>query len=371
MKLPGARRKLADPVSEESSTSDEESENEKPKKTIEKKNDKEKIKVSDLPYRKVPALKPVVEVPPVPVRRIPENPVGAKKETNYKNVAPIEEKVDVDEVVERILGGDITISHAELFALSKKYRDAMMGKLARKRVPVGPLQKVVYLGEEPDSEKEREVTSEERVTVNLNSLAEAKKVKRHVLEETGDTAQNWVVEDPILQYLDTLSPEERKKQVFVGRESETLRVIPALINGVKEEEALLDTGSQIVSMSKETAVACQIQWDPDVTINMQSANGHIEKTCGLARDVPFRFGAVAVYLQVHVLASPAYKVLLGRPFDVLTESEVRNTLSGGQVLVITDPNTKQRTVLPTYARGELPSLLKREKLVNFQEASRI
>ena len=31
-----------------------------------------------------------------------------------------------------------------------------------------------------------------------------------------------------------------------------------------------------------------------------------------------------MYLQVHVISLPAYDVLLGWPFDVLTESVVRN-----------------------------------------------
>lgn len=100
----------------------------------------------------------------------------------------------------------------------------------------------------------------------------------------------------------------------------TLRVIPALVNDLREEEALLNSGSQIVSMSRETAIDCKIMWDPDVTINMQSANGQISRTCGQAKNVLFAFSEVTVYLQVHVVDNPPYEILLGRPFDVLTES---------------------------------------------------
>ncbi|KAF9439902.1 hypothetical protein P691DRAFT_689353, partial [Macrolepiota fuliginosa MF-IS2] len=173
--------------------------------------------------------------------------------------------------------------------------------------------------------------------------------------------------DPILQYLESLPDKERGKQVFVARESETLRVVTSLINGVRNEEALLDNGSQIISMSRDVAMACQLSWDPDVTINMQSANGQVERTCGLAVDVPFSLGGITIYLQVHVMENPAYRVLLGRPFDVLTESQVRNLASGGQIVVITDPNTQKRAVLPTYPRGESPIVLSRnQKLgVNF------
>ncbi|EKM73230.1 hypothetical protein AGABI1DRAFT_18256, partial [Agaricus bisporus var. burnettii JB137-S8] len=131
---------------------------------------------------------------------------------------------------------------------------------------------------------------------------------------------SWVVEDPILQYLETLSEEERRSRVFVARESETLRVVATTVNGVRNEEALLDNGSQIISMSRDAAIACQLAWDPDITINMQSANNQVQRTCGSAKDVPFSMGGITVYLQVHVMENPAYRVLLGRPFDVLTES---------------------------------------------------
>jgi len=138
-------------------------------------------------------------------------------------------------------------------------------------------------------------------------------------------------------------------------------VIPALVNDVREEEALLDSGSQIVSMSRTSAIDCKVTWDPDVTINMQSANGQISRTCGLAKNVPFSFGEVTVYLQVHVVDNPPYKILLGRPFDVLTESRITNSAEGTQMIVITDPNTKHRATLPTYAKGQLP----KAKEVNF------
>ncbi|KXN91871.1 hypothetical protein AN958_11626 [Leucoagaricus sp. SymC.cos] len=105
----------------------------------------------------------------------------------------------------------------------------------------------------------------------------------------------------------------------------TLRVITALINKVHKEEALLDSGSQIISMSCEATSTCRITWDPELTINMQSANGQITKTCGLAKNVPFNFENVTIYLQVHVMEQAPYRVLLGRPFDVITESQITNS----------------------------------------------
>jgi hypothetical protein len=76
-------------------------------------------------------------------------------------------------------------------------------------------------------------------------------------------------------------------------------------------------------MSKVVAVKLEVTWDPDITVQMQSANRTPEQMLGLAKNVPFLFGPITVYLQVHVMEKPAYKVLLGRPFDMITESEVR------------------------------------------------
>jgi len=51
-----------------------------------------------------------------------------------------------------------------------------------------------------------------------------------------------------------------------------LRSIYPLVNNARQEEALLDSGSQIVSMSKDAAISLKMSWDPDISINMQSAS---------------------------------------------------------------------------------------------------
>ena len=73
---------------------------------------------------------------------------------------------------------------------------------------------------------------------------------------------------------------------------------------------------------------------------------------GLAKNVPFALGPVTVYLQVHIIRDPAYQVLLGRPFDTLTESNVQNFVDGMQTITITDPNSGKRCTIPTYERGK-------------------
>ena len=92
-------------------------------------------------------------------------------------------------------------------------------------------------------------------------------------------------------------------------------------------------------MAKSVAIMLGIAWDPDITVQMQSANRTLERTLGLAKNVSFLFGKITVYLQVQVIENVAYKVLLGRPFDTIMESVIMNKKDGSQSLTLTDPNT--------------------------------
>ena len=119
----------------------------------------------------------------------------------------------------------------------------------------------------------------------------------------------------------------------------------------------MDSGSQIVSMSERVALTTGLTWNPDICIHMQSANKQVEKTLGLARNVPFLLGDLTVYLQVHIIRDPAYDVLLGRPFDALTESLIKNTSTCSHTITLTDPNTCRRFTIPTFERGAAPQVL--------------
>lgn len=179
----------------------------------------------------------------------------------------------------------------------------------------------------------------------------------HIVTETnGELPEGSVIMgDPVLQYLDTLGPDEKAKPILVKSSeiSAALRCVFPKINGEMKIEAITDSGSQIVSMLESVAIELSIQWKTDVQIFMQSANGGVEKTCGLARNVPFIFGDVVVYLQVHILKRAPYKCLLGRPFEILTESVFASKRDGEVSLTLTDPFTGARCTIPTYARGSI------------------
>jgi hypothetical protein len=84
---------------------------------------------------------------------------------------------------------------------------------------------------------------------------------------------------------------------------------------------------------------------------MQDVHGGLEETAGLARNVPFQVGEITIYLQLHVQKSAPFEVLIGRPFDVLTESVIKNHSNGNQEVTITDPNTGNKCTMGTYVRA--------------------
>jgi hypothetical protein len=139
-------------------------------------------------------------------------------------------------------------------------------------------------------------------------------------------------------------------------DSAPLRVVYPLINGTGQVESIIDGGSQIVSMALAIAEYLGLTWDPDINIYMQSANAQVEKSVGLAKNVAFRFGDITIYLQVHIIQEPAYKVLLGRPFEILTASVAVNKRDGSQILTLTDPQTQKRCTLPTLERGTVRNI---------------
>jgi hypothetical protein len=201
----------------------------------------------------------------------------------------------------------------------------------------------------------------------ISKLPEA---THEILEEDQERMHEGdvIIGDPVSQYLAVLKPGKKSRIVIVARELQGLRAIYPLINRVGEVESLLDSGSQIISMAETVAQKSEISWDPDIIIDMESANRFLEKTLRLAKNVPIACGGITVYLQIHILSNPAYKILL-RPFDTITESLVKNERDENQTLTLTDPNTGERCQMHMYERGKAPEILKRVVKLDFRLAS--
>jgi len=64
-------------------------------------------------------------------------------------------------------------------------------------------------------------------------------------------------------------------------------------------------------MSEDICHMLGLVYDPEVVLNMQSANSEVDKSLSLMWNIPFCVGEVTIYLQVHVIQSLAYDILLG------------------------------------------------------------
>lgn len=332
------------------------------------------------PFREVP---PVAEVPIEQVARAHNKKAQrelrrtSREDLSFQRRAPVERDTDVDKVVRKILDTDINVSAQEFSGVAPLVREKLRKLFSRQRI------KSLYVEEdgrvqfdfsdreesilepstvEPDlpfqgSEDDKFPTPGAEDDYILSSGLPGRKVFTNMEVKPGLPLGALVIPDPVACYFEETPANERKRVVVkVAAESLPLRVLFPLINGTLNEESVMDGGSQIVAMAKDVAMKLGLSWDPDVKIHLQSANGEFELSEGLARNVSFKFNDIVCYLQVHVIDKPAYKVLLGRPFDALLRTELKTNADGTQELILQDPVTGHRAVVPTYDRNQPPRI---------------
>ncbi|KAK1218941.1 hypothetical protein PQX77_018348 [Marasmius sp. AFHP31] len=235
---------------------------------------------------------------------------------NYKYKSPIETDAAIERVIQAGLASTVTISQADLLAIAPDYRRRMKDSVTSRRVGINA-----------------ETTS--------NSL---------VVE---DPVESFLLQNPTVDVFNAVmngfGDAKAGDKFFVAKDSQSIRAVNAIV-GERVVHSILDSGCSIVAMSDAACNALHLMFDESFRIPVQSANGDTDWTLGLARNVPFKFGDVTAFLQVHIVPSPAYDVLLGRPFDILTQSIVRNFLSGDQHISLHDPNTHKNVTIPTLPR---------------------
>jgi hypothetical protein len=298
---------------------------------------------------------PFAGVKPLPeVTREKRRPAEGEKESKggYRNIAPLQDDERAISLIKEALKTPIHVTTEDLLNISATARQELRKLLTKKRV-----EKTQSLMTKEIEENQNVIHAEQLPSASYEVLEE---------ERSGIPKGSLIVGDPVEQYLGSLKPGEMPKKVVVAPESVGLRAVYPLINGKGKVESLLDGGSQIVSMARDTAIELKIAWNPNITVHMESANKALEETLGLAKNVPLIFGHIVIYLQVHIIREPAYKVLLGRPFDSVTESLVKNEKNGSQTLTLTDPNTGERCAMSTYERGKQPGILPKPLNMDFQ-----
>ena len=261
----------------------------------------------------------------------------------------------VDKTEQSVLDG---VTVGDLVAMSPEYAKELRKTVSRTRQPLKPAALLGMIGQ---GEAELPFMDDGDVipqagdpeVINIEDLPVVDSFFVATAEDIGLQPGGLVATDPVLQYYSSLESWQTAKPVCIpAPQTSSIRVLFPIVNNVGEVESIVDSGSQIVSMSQHVAEQKGVMWDPDLPIYMQSANGNMQKTAGLARNVPFLFADLAIYLQVHVIPQAAYDILLGRPFDILTASTVQNRTDGTQTVTIKDPGSKRRITLPTHEKGK-------------------
>ena len=175
--------------------------------------------------------------------------------------------------MECLLGGSITFTTKEILRMAPELREELKKIISQKRVATEDIKEVKFV-DELVNVKEEEV----EYLSNFNVAT----VQVLMQARGGMPKGVLVVSDLVIQYLEELAEGEVPKKIVVAMESSSLRALHPIINGNRTEEALLDRGSQIVSMAKDVAVRLKVPWNPEIVIHMQSANRQLEKTLGLA-----------------------------------------------------------------------------------------
>ncbi|KIY47454.1 hypothetical protein FISHEDRAFT_74564 [Fistulina hepatica ATCC 64428] len=229
----------------------------------------------------------------------------------YHSAAPIEDDDAARTIYEAILDGKTVIKNRHLLSIVPEVRHQI-----------------------------RDATTTRRIVAQPIKAAQAS-------SSTAKLPAKAVATDPIVSYYQG-QLSDAPPPVIKGATSSTLHMVMPLVNSIEEVESVLDGGCQIVAMSKRCASNLGVAWNPDECINLQSANGVKDKTLGLARDVPFQFHDMTIYLQCHIIDMPAYDVLLGHPFYELTTAVTCSFMSGKESLTLKDLNNRWHLTFLTY-----------------------
>jgi hypothetical protein len=142
------------------------------------------------------------------------------------------------------------------------------------------------------------------------------------------------------------------RNLLVAKESHSLHAVTPKIEGLHNVECILDSGSQIVSISEAVWRTLNRELNPCWKITMQSTNGSCDESLGLVENLELEISGMKLHVQAHVIRNPAYDILLSRPFDILTASHIKNYQDESQTITITNPNSSKMVSIPTVLHGQ-------------------
>ena len=278
------------------------------------------------PYQKT---KDAAYVPPVNrnVGAPAKPPTQPRAEPAYKTLPPVHNAAIAADIYKRSMEAPITITQRELLSLSPEVRLQVREVTTTKQVLTENKQPMQTF-----------VVEEEEATEEIPISAFAYQHAPHRIPPEGST----IIPDPIETYYKSLKhgQEPDLDRLTVAKESTAIRSLYALVASSQKIECTVDPGCQIIAMAESVCHLLSLAYDPRIRLNMESANGTFDWSLSLARNVSLVIGDIALYFQVHVIASPSYAILLSQPFA-----------NEDQTITITDPNSSKQCTIPTFPQG--------------------
>lgn len=99
-------------------------------------------------------------------------------------------------------------------------------------------------------------------------------VEIHRSDLEGVPKGGTIIEDEVPTYLKKRANDEEDDLVVV-QESLALRIVRPVVDNQRKIEAIIDRGCQIIAMSQAICHDLGLTYNPQFTLNMQSANGEV------------------------------------------------------------------------------------------------
>jgi hypothetical protein len=191
--------------------------------------------------------------PPIPV-------IGKKSEPAYKTQPPIYDVSITADIYDRTLDTRISVSQRELLALSPEVRAKMRDATTTKQIPT---ERQPHNTEEPRSFLQVEVVEDDELTINS-----ALPFGIHNLSHRIPPEGAIVIPDPIKTYCRSLPPGQAPDpdHLKVAHENAAVRSVFALVDNNRKKECILDSGCQVITISKAISYELAIAYDPGFRI---------------------------------------------------------------------------------------------------------
>jgi len=274
------------------------------------------------------------------------------KDTVYRTQAPIQSPTIVNDIFSKTMKSQcVTLTPEEILSITPDVRAKIREVITPKRVSNKPPQQVSLNDNKGDV---LPFTHIEDVSDDSDDDFPKATTSDTLYSNSSPPPDTIIAIDPFDVYLQNLHPDQIPKHFIIAKESFSLCSLHMHVNFRDNIEAVVNPGSSIISMSEAVAIHLCLSYDPMVFINMESANGTLDRTLGLAHNVHCKIGSINLYLQIHVVCEPAYDILLGQPFDVLTRSTIQNFEDSNQTVTICDPNSGYVATVPTFPCFTVP-----------------